>query len=133
MKEEATKGLETLIELQNLDLEILLESETRDKPIRKMLGSVGEEISAIFNRLFLLRKKRKSVAESLGVKFLEHYETLKKKKGVILAVVPVEEGNCQGCSRPVPKPTLFMMRKKGHIGSCFHCGRFLYLAEDSVK
>ena len=132
MKDQAFEmNLESILELQDLDLEIMMESGTDDKPSLQNpdSDSVERAISSIFGRLFLLRKKRRLLAESVNHELLGQYEQLRSKKGLIMAIVPVENGICQACKQELPKSTLFLLRKKEPIGKCPSCERFIYLSE----
>ncbi|MDP8217615.1 MAG: hypothetical protein P9M03_02690 [Candidatus Theseobacter exili] len=136
MKQETVerRDLETLLDIQNLDIEIVMETENDGSVLSELMNfktseAKNDELCSIFNRLFLLRKKRQKIAMEMEGDFLNRYETLKRKKGLIIAVVPVENSVCQGCNNSIPKPKLFLMRKENSISTCPHCNRFIYVSE----
>ena len=71
--------------------------------------------------------QRSKLTEGLDPTSLQHYESLRKRKGGV-AVVKVERGLCQGCRMSLPTHQQQRVRSGSQTVLCSSCGRMLFLS-----
>lgn len=71
--------------------------------------------------------QRSKLTEGLDPTSLQHYETLRKRKGGV-AVVKVQRGLCQGCRMSLPTHQQQRVRSGSQTVLCSSCGRMLFLS-----
>jgi len=71
--------------------------------------------------------QRSKLTEGLDPTSLQHYESLRKRKGGV-AVARVERGLCQGCRMSLPTHQQQRVRSGQQLVLCSSCGRMLFLS-----
>jgi len=95
------------------------------KLVNDEIAELGERATAIEARLVELKAERAKLAEPVESTELSMYERLIKSKGDA-AIVPLENGTCQGCHMSVITGTSQKVRAAQEIATCEQCGRILY-------
>lgn len=112
--------VEKLIELQGVDKKIsgLLNNDVK--------ATVKNDGADFFAKLSKMKKVRQAISKDLEMQILRRYEKLKGNKGETKAVVPVNNGVCQGCFISISTATLAELQRCNSLLTCDHCGRFIY-------
>jgi len=94
--------------------------------------AVQEELTAIEKQKENLYKKRVEQVSSVDQKILAFYEKVRKWAGNT-AVVPVKKQACYGCYMKINDKSYSDVIRGDEIATCAHCGRILYLENESAE
>jgi len=86
---------------------------------------LSAEMKRLKAALVDLKSKRQRLAGEIDPAAFEFYQTLRKGKGIAVALV--EQGICRGCRISLPTTDLQQARS-GRLVQCSSCGRILFLA-----
>lgn len=75
-------------------------------------------------------KKRGELSSKIGSELLQMYENIKKRRQEI-AIVPTNDGFCQGCYMDIPPQLSNEVQKGIDLIFCPNCNRILYWANSS--
>ncbi len=87
--------------------------------------SLKAEENKMRQHYLALKRKRESVAATLGDSLLEKYETMRRRRGGI-AVAPVRGEECGACHVALPTGVISSMQSnRDELVICTSCGRYL--------
>ena len=141
LEREASNVLRLVEQQEAALLEIsgkIEEAQTKRNELESKLGEAKaawkvrqSELQSALKELSTEKKgfegQRSKLTKGLDPTSLEHYETLRKRKGGV-AVVKVERGLCQGCRMSLPTHQQQRVRSGRQTVLCSSCGRMLFLS-----
>jgi predicted nucleic acid-binding Zn-ribbon protein len=98
--------------------------------LEEVVKSIESEVAQIEEQKASLYKDRETQTVSMDSKILAFYEKIRKWAGNS-AIIKVENQACYGCYIKINDKTYSDLIKGEDIVSCPHCGRVLYIEEDS--
>ena len=138
---EGIKGKIAKIEDQELEImETLEEKEKQLPPIaarfkeeeqqyKEYKAKKEAEAERSKKELAAMKAKRQELAGAVEPRWVQNYDkVLKAREGQ--AVVPIQEGVCQGCFQLVRPQMVIEVKVGEEIHQCPHCSRFLYWIEE---
>jgi len=125
------QGMEKIEELTQKSTQ--LESEYADKKaaLDKAKAELKAEEDEITKLMAESAKKRPEIEEKLDKAIYRKYEFIRKR--YTDALVQIENGACNGCSRMLPPQTLNEMLRGGEFKHCPSCQRLLYVDQNVKK
>lgn len=84
-----------------------------------------EEETKLKHNFVLLKRKRESLAQSMGAPILDRYETMRKRKAGV-AVAQIQNGVCAACHVRIPTGIVNGLGGSSALVLCPSCGRYLY-------
>ena len=108
------------------------EKTTKIKTLRSTVGDeegrTVKELSELDSRLDSLLEQRKSVEGDVAREVLRRYTFIRSRREG-LAVVPAQDGSCQGCHMALP-PQLYIELQRGNtLHFCPSCQRILFFED----
>jgi predicted nucleic acid-binding Zn-ribbon protein len=115
-------------ELKEIEAEIAEENET----ITELESSIKDEVEALEAGRIKLSEEKVQLASQIDNKIYTFYEKV-KKWAEDTTVVPVKKQACYGCYMKINDTTYATVVKSEGIITCPHCGRILYVPEQSEE
>jgi uncharacterized protein len=125
------KGLGYLAKIEQINEELKRvkdEAEEAQKEFRAAEKEVGGEVTQIDARLKDLLAAREQAVKAVDGKYLGQYQRVLERQRD-RAIVPVENGTCQGCFMSITAQTMNTLMMGSEVVTCKNCQRILYLAE----
>jgi hypothetical protein len=128
MKKERETEILKLLEAIDSSKKTIVAHESDVGALREEVArqeeAIKAEIVGLTEQAAALRQDRVVLAKDVRPDVLKRYSSIRIRRG--LAVVPVQEGVCQGCHMAVP-PQLYNMLQRGtSIELCPQCARIIY-------
>ena len=118
-KEEEKKELQEKLQEAKEGLEAI------EKEVNEELDKLKAEQEELF-------KKKSELVAKIPQQILVFYEKIRRWAGNT-AVVPVRKQACMGCFMKISDKTYAQVIKAEEITTCPHCGRILYLEEETQE
>ena len=125
--------LNVLEELDVLRKELKEKEEdfiTTSREFEKEESELTEKLEEFEKQLAEKVKKRGELSSKIGSELLQMYENIRKRRQYI-AVVPTNNGFCQGCYMDIPPQLSNEVQKGIDLIFCPNCNRILYWANSS--
>lgn len=113
-------------ELEEIESELVAAQEE----LENVKNEVKEELKSIEEQKSSLYESREKAINEMDLKILAFYEKIRKWAGNT-AVVKVENQACYGCYMKINDKAYSDLIKGEEIVTCPHCGRVLYLEQNS--
>ncbi|HGZ70527.1 MAG TPA: hypothetical protein ENL00_04395 [Nitratifractor sp.] len=110
------------------EIESGLEAATQE--LESVQNEVAQELKSIEEQKSSLYESREKAINEMDLKILAFYEKIRKWAGNT-AVVKVENQACYGCYMKINDKAYSDLIKGEEIVTCPHCGRVLYLEQNS--
>ena len=107
-------------------LEMKVRQESKD--IEKKEDILKADLKNVVHQSEELENKRKEVISQLNPVLSKQYKQLRKNKDG-LVVIPVKDGNCEGCNMKVSPSLIGSLRRGEEIIYCESCNRILYISQ----
>lgn len=128
LEEEIIKSMDEIdeagLELDNKKKEL----QSEEAELKELSKQVEAEIAEIDLRLANLDSERQKLIPSVENPILLRYEKILSNKDG-LALVPVENGACQGCDLGLPPQVINEIKIGEKLLCCESCTRILYIAD----
>lgn len=105
-------------------LEMKVRQESKDTEKKEDILKV--DLKNVIEQSQEIKDKREKIISQLNPVLLKQYKQLRKVKDG-LVVVPVKDGNCEGCNMKVSPSLIGSLRRGEEIVYCESCNRILYI------
>ena len=105
------------------------EQSTVETGLRRQQEELRQELARVRQELEGLQAERARQVQTVSADLLGRYEKIRANKNGI-AVVPLADGVCGGCSSRLPPQLGLDVRTGDEIRYCPHCGRILHAVGD---
>ncbi len=130
---EEIQRLEKIIELKKEQVEAAKESLVElDANLEKVKADVDEKLTVINNARQEVFVKKEKLLATVNQKGLAFYQKI-RRWAKNTTVVPVEEQACMGCNMIISDKIYADVVKAEDITNCPHCGRILYIQQESQE